>query len=267
MKPTPLTYFAARESVHVRADALGDAKCVGIASRYLLFANRSLILRTRFRAAYYLSLLIEFSLSFSFCFVSPTSFLYHASRPIPKRICVCVCVLLLSGALSQKSSFVADLRSDVVRATEKMYECEREKESVLGEADGVDDSSFVRWTKNIFLSYRALEGLSWNGREGVRRREEVREVRFKEGRDSEYMYVYRSVSKGRESEKESVGRRRRKCTNTYITRGRYTGCSRTRDFDFNQILQPQFTIYSCIIIKMSTHWKLAAIKMENVKVD
>lgn len=39
--------------------------------------------------------------------------------------------------------------------------------------------------ENIFLSYRALDGLSWNGREGVRRRE----VQFKEGWNSEYMYI------------------------------------------------------------------------------
>lgn len=37
-----------------------------------------------------------------------------------------------------------------VRVTGKMYEYEREKKSVLGEANGVDDSGFVRWTKIYF---------------------------------------------------------------------------------------------------------------------
>jgi len=56
--------------------------------------------------------------------------------------------------------------------------------------------------ENIFLSYRVLEGSSWDGREGERRRDAVREMQFEEGRYGEYMYI---VPSRRERIRERIG--------------------------------------------------------------
>jgi hypothetical protein len=56
--------------------------------------------------------------------------------------------------------------------------------------------------ENIFLSYRALEGPSWEGREGERRTQRGKCSLKKDGEYGEYMYI---VPSRRERIRERIG--------------------------------------------------------------
>jgi len=84
-----------------------------------------------------------------------------------------------------------------------MCECEREEKSVLGEADGVNDSGFVRWTKIYFSPIELWKDRA--GREGKGKEGETQCGKCslkKDGEYGEYMYI---VPSRRERIRERIG--------------------------------------------------------------